>query len=128
MAAGEMSRDDFAAFLRLALGAALARVVDGGLVASFIDWRSIDLLIACGRDLGLELLNLVVWAKSNASQGSLWRSQHELAPFFKKGAGGARQQRAAWPSRPLALEHLDLRRRILPGLGRARGLGIPPHG
>ncbi len=42
--------------------------------------------VACGRDLGLELLNLVVWAKSNAGHGSLWRSQHELAPFFKKGA------------------------------------------
>jgi len=26
-----------------------------------------------------------VWAKSNAGQGSLWRSQHELLPVFKKG-------------------------------------------
>jgi DNA modification methylase len=85
MATGEMSRDDFAAFLRDALGAAMPHVVDGELIASYIDWRSVDLLIACGRELGLDLLNLVVWAKSNAGQGSLWRSQHELLPVFKKG-------------------------------------------
>jgi DNA modification methylase len=31
-------------------------------------------------------LNLVVWAKTNAGMGSLYRSQHELLPLFKKGA------------------------------------------
>ena len=66
--------------------AGLEYLVDGGLLASFIDWRSIDILIGCGRDLGLEMLNLIVWAKSNAGQGSLWRSQHELLPVFKKGS------------------------------------------
>ena len=86
MAAGEMSPTDFAAFLRDVLAAPLPHVVDGGLVASYIDWRSVDILIGCGRELGLDLLNLVVWAKSNAGQGSLWRSQHELLPFFKKGS------------------------------------------
>ncbi len=30
-------------------------------------------------------LNLVVWAKTNAGMGSLYRSQHELLPIFKKG-------------------------------------------
>ena len=54
-------------------------------MATFIDWRSIELVLACGRQLGLPLINLVVWAKSNSGQGSLWRSQHELLPFFKKG-------------------------------------------
>ena len=86
MATGEMSPADFAAFLRDGLAAALPHVVDGGLLASCIDWRSVDVLIGCGRDLGLELLNLIVWAKTNAGQGSLWRSQHELIPVFKKGA------------------------------------------
>ena len=42
-------------------------------------------MLACGRDLGLDLINVVVWSKSNAGQGSLWRSQHELLPMFKKG-------------------------------------------
>jgi hypothetical protein len=32
-------------------------------------------------------LNLIVWAKTNAGMGSLYRSQHELLPLFKKGTG-----------------------------------------
>ena len=86
MATGEMSAADFAVFLRNALGAAMPHVVEGGLLASYIDWRSVDVLIGFGRELGLELLNLIVWGKTNAGQGSLWRSQHELIPVFKKGA------------------------------------------
>ena len=30
-------------------------------------------------------LNLIVWEKTNAGMGSLYRSQHELLPLFKKG-------------------------------------------
>jgi DNA modification methylase len=80
-----MGREEFAGFNRAWMSTALARLVDGGLLATFIEWRSVDLIIACGRDLGLTLLNLVVWSKSNGGQGSLWRSQHELLPVFKKG-------------------------------------------
>ena len=40
-------------------------VIDGGLIATFIDWRSVELVLACGRDLGLNFINIVVWAKSN---------------------------------------------------------------
>ena len=85
MAAGEMSREEFAAFLRDWMAAADAHVVDGGLIATFIDWRSVELVLACGRELGLNLLNVIVWAKSNGGLGSFWRSQHELLPAFKKG-------------------------------------------
>ena len=31
------------------------------------------------------MLNLIVWAKTNAGMGSLYRSRHELMPIFKKG-------------------------------------------
>jgi hypothetical protein len=31
-------------------------------------------------------LNLIVWAKTNAGMGSLYRSQHELLPLFKNGS------------------------------------------
>src|SRR6185437_13237869 len=37
-------------------------------------------------DLSLTPLNLVVWGKTNAGMGSLYRSQHELLPMFKKGS------------------------------------------
>jgi DNA modification methylase len=30
-------------------------------------------------------LNLIVWAKTNAGMGSLYRSQHELLPLFRQG-------------------------------------------
>jgi DNA modification methylase len=85
MAAGEMSPDQFATFNRAWLEAALPFVIDGGLIGTFIDWRSVEIVLATGRELGLSLLNLIVWAKSNGGQGSLWRSQHELLPMFKKG-------------------------------------------
>ena len=31
------------------------------------------------------MLNLVVWAKANAGQGSFYRSQHELIGVFRVG-------------------------------------------
>jgi len=34
----------------------------------------------------LDRLNLIVWAKTNAGMGSLYRSQHELLPLFKRGS------------------------------------------
>jgi DNA modification methylase len=86
MAAGEMNREEFAAFNRAWMSSAALYVIDGGLIGTFIDWRSVELVLACGRDLGLDLINIVVWSKSNGGQGSLWRSQHELLPVFKKGA------------------------------------------
>jgi DNA modification methylase len=85
MAHGEMSREEFFAFNQDWMRPAIRHLLDGGLLATFIDWRSVEIVLACGRELGLDLLNLVVWTKSNAGQGSLWRSQHELLPVFKKG-------------------------------------------
>jgi DNA modification methylase len=85
MASGEMSREEFEAFNQAWLAASLVHLVDGGLLATFIDWRSVELVLACGRAAGLALLNLIVWSKTNGGQGSLWRSQHELFPVFKKG-------------------------------------------
>jgi len=83
---GEMSREEFGQFNRQWMEAVLPCLADGGLFATFIDWRSVELVIACGCELGLDLINVVVWVKTNGGQGSLWRSQHELLPVFKKGA------------------------------------------
>jgi DNA modification methylase len=82
---GEMSREEFASFNRVWMSTVLRWLFDGGLFATFIDWRSIELVIACGRELGLNLINVVVWVKTNGGQGSLWRSRHELLPVFKMG-------------------------------------------
>jgi DNA modification methylase len=85
MAHGEMSHEEFAAFNQKWMGNAASVLMDGGLLTSFIDWRSIEIILAAGRGLDLDLLNIVVWQKTNGGQGSLWRSQHELLPVLKKG-------------------------------------------
>ena len=61
MTMDELSRGEFATFLGDAPGASLHCVVEGGRIVSCIDWRSVDVLIGCGRGLRLRLLNLVVW-------------------------------------------------------------------
>ena len=62
-------------------------LVDGGLCMAFIDWRGIQVMLESGEKAGFSLLNLVVWGKTNAGMGSLYRSHHELLPVFKKGHG-----------------------------------------
>lgn len=86
VAHGELSREEFAAFNTEWMQLASSVLVEGGLLATFIDWRSVELILSAGRETGLDLLNIVVWAKSNAGQGSLWRSGHEMLPVFKKGS------------------------------------------
>ncbi len=86
MAHGELSREEFSTFNRTWMGLAADTLIDGGLLATFIDWRSIEIVLAVGRELDLDLLNIVVWQKTNGGQGSLWRSQHELLPVLKTGS------------------------------------------
>ena len=85
MASGEMSSAEFSNFNASWMSAASRHVVDGGLLATFIDWRAYPLVNDAARNLGLSQLNLVVWTKTNAGLGSLYRSQHELLPLYKKG-------------------------------------------
>src|SRR5262249_28507163 len=66
-------------------GSPLPYLCDGGLFGTFIDWRSYATVFAAALKLALNRINLVVWNKTNAGMGSLYRSQHELLPLFKKG-------------------------------------------
>jgi hypothetical protein len=66
--------------------AVLPRLSDGGVFGTFIDWRSLPTVHSAAAKLGLKPLNLIVWAKTNAGMGSLYRSQHELLPLFKKSS------------------------------------------
>jgi DNA modification methylase len=52
----------------------------------FIDWRHLPELLAAARPLYAEWKNLLVWNKTNAGQGSFYRSKHELVGVFKNGA------------------------------------------
>lgn len=85
MASGEMSADEFLAFNEAWMRAASAHVVDGGVLGTFIDWRGYPAVHAAATASGLDPLNLVVWSKTNAGMGSLYRSAHELLPLYKNG-------------------------------------------
>src|SRR5450432_2669881 len=80
-----MSDTEFLAFNHNWTNAALPFLCDGGVFGTFIDWRGYPTIFAAASKLALSPLNLIVWAKTNAGIGSLYRSQHELLPLFKKG-------------------------------------------
>jgi DNA modification methylase len=85
MASGEMTDVEFLAFNETWIAGVLRYLCDGGLFGTFIDWRGHPTVMAATSKLDLKPLNLIVWAKTNAGMGSLYRSQHELLPLFKKG-------------------------------------------
>ncbi|CAN5123194.1 hypothetical protein BH10PSE7_BH10PSE7_31410 [soil metagenome] len=85
MASGEMTEDQFLPFLTESLAAMREFMFDGALAMVFMDWRGLRLLLEAGRRGGFSLLNIVVWIKTNAGMGSLYRSQHEFVVLFKKG-------------------------------------------
>jgi DNA modification methylase len=85
MASGEMSDGEFQEFNEAWMAAALPHLINGGIFGTFIDWRGYPVVDAAAGSLRLFPINLVVWAKSNGGLGSLFRSQHELLPLFKKG-------------------------------------------
>jgi DNA modification methylase len=86
MAAGEMSEEAYAAFLASFIRNAIASSTAGSIHYLFIDWRHLPELLAAARPLYTEWKNLLVWNKSNAGQGSFYRSKHELIGVFKNGA------------------------------------------
>ena len=85
MASGELSEEEFAKFNTAWIDASIAHLCDGGVLGTFIDWRGYGSVATTAVGLNLIPLNLIVWAKTNAGMGSLYRSQHELCPLFKKG-------------------------------------------
>ncbi|WP_249139644.1 site-specific DNA-methyltransferase [Bradyrhizobium ottawaense] len=84
---GEMSSPEFTDFLTRWMRLAAQFSHDGSLHFAFVDWRHIGEMHAAGRAVFGPLQNLVVWTKTNAGQGSFYRSQHELIFLYKNGDG-----------------------------------------
>jgi DNA modification methylase len=84
-ASGEMSQAQFRTFLSQTLGNGAGVSAQGAVHFICIDWRHIGELIEVGGELYGEMLNIVVWVKSNAGQGSFYRSQHEFIGVFRIG-------------------------------------------
>jgi DNA modification methylase len=82
---GEVNNAEFRAFNTAWIGACLPHLSDGGLCATFIDWRGYPAVVAAALQRGLAPFDLIIWAKSNGGTGNLYRCQHELLPLFKKG-------------------------------------------
>jgi DNA modification methylase len=80
-----MTDAEFLAFNDAWMAAVLPYLCDGGVCGSFIDSRGSPTVHSAATKLGLVPPNLIVWAKTNAGMGSLYRSQHELLPLFKQG-------------------------------------------
>jgi hypothetical protein len=86
IATGHISDAQCLEFSRNWMKAILPHLVDGGLLGTFLDWRDLPLANAAATDLGLIPVDLIVWATANAAAGGLYRSDHRLLPFFKKGS------------------------------------------
>jgi DNA modification methylase len=85
-ASGEMTAEEFTRFLATTLGNAAHISCDGGLSYIFMDWRHLQEMTAAGAKVYCALRNLVVWTKSNAGQGSFYRSEHELIFVYQAGS------------------------------------------
>lgn len=85
MAAGEMTRGEFTAFLLRALQNHADHSCDGSIHFVCMDWRHMGELLEAGASVYDELKNLVVWVKDNGGMGTFYRSRHELVFVFKKG-------------------------------------------
>ncbi len=70
---------------------AATRIADnvklGAVIYMTMDWRHQDELSAATRPVFGPQKNLIVWIKTNAGQGSFYRSQHELINVYVTGDG-----------------------------------------
>jgi DNA modification methylase len=85
MASGEMSSEDFRAFLRTICRNLVDFSADGAIHYICIDWRHIGEILVATLNVYSELKNLCVWNKNNGGMGSFYRSKHELVFVFKVG-------------------------------------------
>jgi DNA modification methylase len=85
MASGEMTEDEFTAFIQTVCGHLADHSADGSIHFICMDWRHLWEALRAGREVYSELKNLVVWNKTNGGMGSFYRSKHELVFVWKRG-------------------------------------------
>jgi DNA modification methylase len=84
-ASGEMSKDQFVAFLKTSFQNLCSYSVDGSIHFICMDWRHMAEMHEASDGVYAELKNLIVWAKDNGGMGTFYRSRHELIFAFKNG-------------------------------------------
>ncbi len=85
MACGEMSAEQFTAFLQTIFEHLCRHSQDGSIHQVCIDWRHMREMLEAGHAVYSELKNLCIWNKSNAGMGTFYRSKHELVFVWKHG-------------------------------------------
>jgi hypothetical protein len=89
-ASAGMTDAEFTTFLAEVLALLGEYSTDGALQYICMDWRYMPELLAAARRAYTEFKDLCIWVKDTASQGRLYRSQHELVFVFKSGKGAHR--------------------------------------
>jgi DNA modification methylase len=84
-ASGEMTSAQYRRFLSDALSIAAKYSDPGSIHYVCIDRRHLREMLDAGEEAYTELKNLVVWVKTNAGQGTFYRSQYELICVFRNG-------------------------------------------
>lgn len=87
MGSGEVPPAAFRGLLYRFIRCAISCSRDAAIHYIFVDWRHLHELLGTALPLYSEWKNLLVWNKSNAGQGSFYRSKHELIAVFKSGTG-----------------------------------------
>ena len=85
MATGEMTKEEFTAFLAMSFKNLSDHSIEGSIHFICMDWRHMAEMMQAGLEVYTELKNLIVWAKDNGDMGTFYRSRHELIFAFKKG-------------------------------------------
>ena len=85
MASGEMTEEQYSAFLTCVLNLIAQNTRDGAIAFICIDWRHLAQIVQASRQAFSELKNVAVWAKDRAGMGTFYRSQHEFVCVVKKG-------------------------------------------
>lgn len=84
-AAGEMSVQEFTAFLAAAVAAVRVLLAPGALLYMFMDWKHVRELLGAADQNGLTLLNICIWDKGKGGMGAFYRSAHEMVFVFRNG-------------------------------------------
>lgn len=89
-ASGEMSPEEFTAFLRRVFILLSRYSTSNSIHFQFIDWRHLQEIMRAGNDAYAQLINLAVWVKNSGGMGSMYRSRHELILIYANGKGPRR--------------------------------------
>jgi hypothetical protein len=83
--AGELTSEEFFAFLQTSLNVLKTCSAPAALVYACIDWRHVMEMTVAGRACEMPLYQIITWVKSNAGMGGVYRNASEFITVFRVG-------------------------------------------